>query len=176
MLASYVHYRVHFAPDSGIVNGHDGARPVGDGILDLGLVDVHGIRSHVHEHKLGTSKDESRSRGRERIRGKYHLIARPQVAKERSHLKRGGTGSGKQRLLHPAVVLEPAVTAHGKRSVSADLAIALHRFSNKTKLGAHVRGNVEWDHICFLFHTRTSNTSRWLFIFEPASCRQPMQP
>ena len=48
--AGKVHDGVHLAGHTRIVHHHDHLGALGDGRLDLGLINVHGVRAHIHKH------------------------------------------------------------------------------------------------------------------------------
>ena len=50
--AGNVHDGVHLTGDTGVVHGDDDPRLIGDGLLDLRLVDVHRIGADVHKDEL----------------------------------------------------------------------------------------------------------------------------
>ena len=51
-----IHDRVHLAGDAGVVDRNDGPCLVGDGVLNLCLINIHGIRTDIHEDNGGAAQ------------------------------------------------------------------------------------------------------------------------
>ena len=96
-----VHDGVHLAGDAGVVDGHDGAGPVGDGVLELCLVDVHGIRTDVDKDGGRAGQDDGGGGAGE--------------------VERGRPAGGQQGLLGAEPLLEKGVALFGELAVAADL-------------------------------------------------------
>ena len=137
---------LHVACHSGVVHHHDHPRAIGDGSLDLVLVQIHGVRTYVHEHQLGTGEHESGGSGAEGVAGKDDLIPWLQVAQKGRHLKGRGAAGGQKHLLSAEALLQPGAAFLGKGAVSADLAHFLHALTHIFQLGAHVGRLVEGNH------------------------------
>ena len=54
-----VHNGIHLAGDTCIMNHRDCFRFGGDGILDLLLIDIHGVRTDIDEDRDAAAQDEA---------------------------------------------------------------------------------------------------------------------
>ena len=140
-----VHDGVHLAGDPAVVHDADGPRAFGYGLLDLGLVDVHGIRADVDEDELCAGQDERVGGGGEGVAGQDDLVARFDAAHERGHLECRGPAGGEQALRGAEPVLDPAAAELGEGSVAAELAVD-HGLGHMVELCAVAGRDVERDH------------------------------
>ena len=137
---------VHLTRDTRVVDRHDHPGPLGDGMLDLGLVQVEGVRADVYEHECRSLGHERGRRGREGKARQDDLITRPQSTERRRHLEGRSATSGEERLLGTKALLHPGVALTREGSVPTDLAIDLCRLAHVAHLGTDVGRNVEVDH------------------------------
>ncbi|MNP49829.1 hypothetical protein D3C76_1440420 [compost metagenome] len=73
------HDGVHLARHAGIVYRHDGAGLVGDRRFNQRLVDVHGVRTDIHEDDFRSTQHEGVS-GRDKGVARHdHFIARTDI-------------------------------------------------------------------------------------------------
>ena len=132
---------------------HNGLGLVCDGGLDLGLVDVHGIRADVDEHGGGPGQD---NRGRGAGKGKTredHFIAFFKAAQKRRHLQSGSAAGGEQSALCAEALFDPFVAFLCELPVAADL-VRVDSLFNIFKFRSDIRGNVKryfCHRISFLF-------------------------
>ena len=137
---------VHLAGHAGIVHRHNHARSIGDGRLDLRLVDVHRVRADVDKDELSADRDESRRSARESKARKDHLVAGLKATEVGRHLERIGSGGGQQDLLCVEALLHPGVALARERAISANLVVNLGSLADVIHLGAHIGRYVEVDH------------------------------
>ena len=89
-----VHDRVHLACHAGIMYRHDRFRLLRNGILDQCLINVHGIRADIHEHRYRTTEYKSIRCGYKSIRGHDHFIPGLDITQKCRQLCCMGAGSG----------------------------------------------------------------------------------
>ena len=137
---------VHLAGHAGVVHRNNHAGAVGDGRLNLRLVDIHRVRADVDKDELSADRHESRRSAREGEAGKDHLVAGLKAAEVRCHLERIGSGGCEQDLLGVEALLHPGVALARERAVSADLVVNLGGLADVIHLGAHIGRYVKVDH------------------------------
>ena len=140
-----VHDGIHLAGNTGVVHGNDDLGFVGDGFLDLGLVNVHGIGADVHKDQSGTGQHCRRGRAGEGIAGQNDLIPGLQVAQQHGHVQGGGTAGGQQHFLGVEALLQPGVALFGKGTVTADL-VGVDGLFHIVQFIPDARGNVKRNH------------------------------
>ena len=128
------------------MHGYDHTGAVGDGGLDFGLVDVHGVWTYVHEDELCAHKHKGRCRGREGVAGKDDLVPRLKVAQEGSHFQGGGAAGGQKGFLRSKALLYPLVAALCEGAVAGNLAVGLYCFMHICEFRTNVWGLIEVDH------------------------------
>ena len=137
-----LHDRVHLAGNTGVVHRHDGLCPVGDGLFDLRLINVHRVGADVHKHQPGPRQHGRGCRAGEGIAGQNDLIAGLQVTQQHGHIQRRGAAGGQQHLLGMEALLQPCVALLGKGTVTADLVGCnglLYIFDFFTHAGGHIK-------------------------------------
>ena len=88
--------RVELGAYSGIVDRRDHTSAIGQCSLDEPLVEVQRVLADIDEDRDGAAEHDGVRQGRERKRGDDHLVARPDVRKERRHLERACARVGQQ--------------------------------------------------------------------------------
>lgn len=121
--AGNVHDGVHFAGHTGVVNHADAGGLVCDSCLDLSLVNIHSVGTDVHIYHLRPPLHKGVGSGDEREGGQDDLIPRLNIAQQRRHLQRTGSGGGQQRLGRPRPLLQPLMALLGKGAVPTQLVI-----------------------------------------------------
>ena len=135
-----VHNGVHLAGHTGIMHRNDGFRLLRDGILDQCLVNVHGIRADIHEHRNVTQKC--------------------------CQFCRMGAGGRQQTFSGSGPLLNPGITFFRIFSISADLLI-FYTFLNVICCFIHIRRYVKLN--INLSHNTSSFLLSVSFLYVPAS-------
>ena len=76
-----IHDLVHLAAHPGVMNRNDSPGLLRDGVLDQLFIQVHGIRTDIHEHRSRPAQHKGVRRRYERIGRHDHLIPRPHPGK-----------------------------------------------------------------------------------------------
>ena len=140
-----LHDGIHLAGYACIVNHADDGGLVGNGGLDFGLVDVHGVRADVHIDDLCAPLDKGVRSGDKGVGGQNHFIARLYIAQQSSHFQRTGAGGGQQNLGCAGLFLKPFVALFGEGAVAANLFVGngLGQTLRLTARGRrHIKGNI----------------------------------
>ena len=169
------------------MNHRDCFRFGGDGILDLLLIDIHGVRTDIDEDRDAAAQDEAVRRRNEGIRRHDNFIARLDAGQMRCHLKRTGAGSREQYGRCVRLLLQPFAYFLCELTVAADLAVRLCCLLKAFHFGSRVRRNIKRDHDHYLilkaivdFHFTTSVTFPTEDIphnsrFHTCACSRPLQ-
>ena len=144
-----VHNRVHLTGDACVVNRHNGNGLVGDGVLNFGLVDVHGVGTNVHKHQLGAAQHKRVGGGAERKRRQNHLVAGLDIKQQRRHFERVRAGRGEQRLGGAGFFFQPLMAPLGKGTIATDFMV-MDSFLNKLGFRSQIRRDIKRYHIRFL--------------------------
>ena len=115
--------RVHLTGHARVVDDQHGLGPRGDRILDERLVDVHRVRTDVHEHGHRAPRDERVRARNERERGHDDLVARLDVGQDGRHLESRRAGMGQQRPVSAGRRLEPLRARPRERPVTGQLTL-----------------------------------------------------
>ena len=121
MPAGYVHDGVHLAADACVVYSHDGLGPVRDRLFDSVLINIHSIRTDIHEYGRRACQNDRSRRAGEGKAGQDDFIALFKAAQKRRHFKGGGAAGRQKRAGRAEAFLDPGVAFLGKLSVTADL-------------------------------------------------------
>ena len=142
-----VHDGVHLAAHTCIVYRHNSSGMLRNSVLNQTLVNIHSVRSDIHEYGRRTAQHKCIRRGHECIGRHDHLITRLDFRQQRRQLRRMGARSRKQAPGRTGLPLDPLAALSCKGSVSADL-LVLDGLLHILKFFARKRGHVKVDHIC----------------------------
>ena len=120
MAMGNIHDGIHLAGHTGVVHHHQHLGLIGDGCLDLGLVNIHRIGADVHKHQLGTGQHRRGGRAGKSIAGQDHFVPGLQPAEQHCHIQRRGAAGGQQHLLGSKPLFHPSITFFRKGTVAAD--------------------------------------------------------
>ena len=161
-----VHNGVHLAGHTGIMHRNDGFRLLRDGILDQCLVNVHGIRADIHEHRNRTAQYKGICGGYEGVSRHDHFVPGPNVTQKCCQFCRMGTGGRQQTFSGSGPLLDPGITFFRIFSISADLLI-FYTFLNVICCFIHIRRYVKLN--INLSHNTSSFLLSFSFLYVPAS-------
>ena len=156
MAAGNVHDGVHLTGDTGVVHGDDDPRLIGDGLLDLRLVDVHRVGADVHKDELRPGQHSGGGGAGEGVAGQNDLVTGVNIAQQHGHVQRRSAAGGQQDLLGVEALLQPGVALLGKGAVAADF-VRVDGLLDVVELVAHAGRYVKRDH-------SKSLPSGWIFI------------
>ena len=108
--------RIVLAGDAGEVDRHDRPRPLGDGGLDGGRVDVQRQRVHVHDDRRGAEVEDDLGRRGERVGRHDHLVAGPEADRFERKVHRGRRRVDGHGVLRADVLGELTLELLGARS------------------------------------------------------------
>ena len=145
MAAGNVHDGVHLAGDTGVVHGDDDPGLIGDGLLDLRLVDVHRVGADVHKDELRPGQHSGGGGAGEGVAGQNDLVTGVNVAQQHGHIQRRSAAGGQQDLLGVEALLQPGVALLGKGAVAADF-MRVDGLLDVVELVAHAGWYVKRDH------------------------------
>lgn len=160
MAGGDIHDGIHLAGDAGVMNRNDSSCLFGDGVLDFGLVDIHGIRADIHKNGGGTAQNKGVGGGYKSIGRHDHFISRLNICQKRGHLRRMGAGGGQESLRCAGVFLDPSAAEGGISTVSADFVI-LDCLSHIFRRFRRTRRNIKINHMQSFFSLSDSEAERW---------------
>ena len=146
VLSGDFHDGIHLTGHARIVDRNDHTGLIGNGCLDLGLVNVHGIRTNIHKYKLCTSQHKGIGRRRESKAGQDHLISGLQITKKSSHLQCVAARGGQEHLLAFRHLLQQLVAFLCKLSITTNF-MCSDCFGNILHLFAYIRRSIKRNHV-----------------------------
>ena len=120
----YLHNRVHFTPDTGVVDGHYRLSALCHGITDQALINVHRIRPYIYEYELGPPQIKCVCGGYKSVRRQDNFVPVAHPAEDSGHFKRGCTRSGQEDLTRVKPFLQERMAFFCKQAVAGDMSAA----------------------------------------------------
>ena len=145
-----IHDGIHFTGNARIVNRNNRFCFFGDGILNLGLVDVHCIRTDIHVDDFCSAQNEGICSGNKRVGRHDHFVARLNLRQVSCHFQCMGAGCRKHRMFYVEIVLHPGRTFLRKRTVAAQLVVFLCRLADVFQFCSNKRWFIKLYHCFFL--------------------------
>ena len=118
---------IHVAGGARIMHNEDRLGAWRDSGFDRCRVDVERTGIDVDEYRNCPAKHHRVGGRHEGERRHDHLVARPQIAKDRRHFQRSGAGMGKQRAIRSQPPLEPFAATARKVAIARELAAGQRR-------------------------------------------------
>ena len=118
-----IHNHVHFTGYTCIMNRYNSFGTFCNRFFNLGLIYIHGIRSDIYEHRLGSTKYESICRRYESKRRHNDFIAFFYICKQCCQLCCLCTGGSQKTFRRSCFFLDPFITFLRKRTISTDFLI-----------------------------------------------------
>ena len=132
-LARELEQRIHVGGLAVEVHGHDRARAVGDERARGGRVERERVALDVGEHGHGARVHDRLDRREERVRGRDHLVARADAAREQRREQRVGAVRDAEAVSRAAVGGELLLERHGVGPVEQ-----LHPVEDRLELAEHL--------------------------------------
>ena len=118
-----IHNRIHLTAHARIMHRRNNLCARRDGVLNLFLVHVHGVRPDIHKHRRGSPQYKGIGGRHKGVGGHDHFIPRFYIRKQRRQLRGVGTGSSEQALRRARLFFNPLAALCRKRPVTADFFI-----------------------------------------------------
>ena len=145
-----IHNGIHFARDARVMDGDDGFGAAGDGCLDFGLINIHGIRTDIHKYRYGAGQNNGGRGAGKGIAGKNDFIPGFQTAENRRHFKGRGPAGRQEDLACIETLFDPGMAFLCKSAVAADL-MGIDRFLDIFHFCSDIRRDIKRYHRLSLF-------------------------